>query len=137
MLDLITKYFCPLLLVGYVLMFFPKILFKTFLPAQGHELISKHEESLFTQTVMYMNLCGVVFPSVAMGYLALNHFENGRENQFQGTSKVRIPKTGGLWSVDNQLNEYIAVTIARGQEWFLKYTLHVATVIALGLLYTS
>lgn len=48
LLDLLTKYFCPLLLTGYVLKFFPKVLFKTFLEAQGHELISKQEDSLLT-----------------------------------------------------------------------------------------
>lgn len=84
-----------------------------------------------------MNLCGVIFPMVAMGYLAMTHFEYGRDSPFEGATNVRIPKIGGLWAVDNQLNEYIAVTIARGQEWFLKYTLQAATVIALGLMYTS
>jgi hypothetical protein len=84
-----------------------------------------------------MNLCGVVFPTVAMGYLAMIHFENGRDNPYEDAVKVRIPKIGGLWAVDNQLNEYIAVTIARGQEWFLKYALQAATVIALGIMYTS
>jgi hypothetical protein len=43
LVDLLTKYLCPLVLTGYVLKFFPKVLFKTFMPAQGHELISKHE----------------------------------------------------------------------------------------------
>jgi hypothetical protein len=84
-----------------------------------------------------MNLCGVVFPTVAMGYLAMIHFEYGRDNPYEDAVKVRIPKTGGLWAVDNQLNEYIAVTIARGQEWFLKYALQAATVIAFGIMYTS
>jgi hypothetical protein len=84
-----------------------------------------------------MILCGLVFPMVAMGYLAMTHFEYGSDNPFEGATKVRIPKIGGLWAVDNQLNEYIAVTIARGQEWFLKFALQVASVIALGLMYTS
>jgi hypothetical protein len=84
-----------------------------------------------------MNLCAVVFPTFAMGYLAMIHFENGRDNPYEDAFKVRIPKIGGLWAVDNQLNEYIAVTIARGQEWFLKYALQAATVIALGIMYTS
>jgi hypothetical protein len=72
-----------------------------------------------------------------MGYFAMTHFEYGSDNPFEGATKVRIPKIGRLWAVDNQLNEYIAVTIARGQEWFLKFALQVVSVIALGLMYTS
>ena len=51
---------------------------------------------------------------LVMGYLAMIHFEYGRDNPYEDAVKVRIPKTGGLWAVDNQLNEYIAVMIARG-----------------------
>jgi hypothetical protein len=55
-------------------------------------------------------------PIGALAYFALTHFEYGRDNPYEGTDKIRDPRASTViqqWAVDNQMNEYIAVTIAR------------------------
>ena len=88
-----------------------------------------------------MTVTSIILPVLLLAYLASTHFEYGRDNPLEDAGKVRIPKTGGgtakMWAIDNQLNEYMAVTIAREQEWFLKFILQAGTVVAIGLLFSN
>jgi hypothetical protein len=67
-------------------------------------------------TFQYFIIATIILPLAALAYFSMTHFEYGRDSPYEDTDRFRDPRVSGviqLWAVDNQMNEYIAVTIAR------------------------